>query len=93
MDYIENEVKNNPYRLKSWLQYLSFLDGSNEYERYKVYERALHHLPRSYKLWYAYLDEREKNLRSFSINDKGYDCLIDSFERALTHLHKMPKLW
>jgi pre-mRNA-splicing factor SYF1 len=93
MDNFERDVANNPYRLKSWTNYLAFLDSSDSYQRYKVYERALKYLPRSFKLWFAYLDERNRNLRGFSVNDKGYDILINTYKRALVHLHKMPKIW
>lgn len=93
MDQLENEVKQNPYRLKSWLSYLSFLEASSPYQRFKIYERALLVLPRSYKLWYSYLQERERSLRGSPVNDKGYTILISTYERALVHLYKMPKIW
>jgi len=47
-------------------------------------------LPRSYKLWRAYLQERQTALKYKAVTDKGYTILINTYERALVHLHKMP---
>jgi len=93
MDHLENELTNNPYRLKSWTNYLTFLESSNPYQRFKVYERALKYLPRSYKLWHGYLGERTKLLRNYPLTDKAYDNLISTYERALVHMNKMPVIW
>jgi pre-mRNA-splicing factor SYF1 len=93
MELIENDLKLNPYRLKTWLMYLSYLDHADPFSKFKVYERALKALPRSYKLWYAYLNERERHLRPYPITDKGYETLIKTFERSLIQMHKMPKIW
>lgn len=54
----EEEISRNPYYLKIWLAYLQFKNSASPSNRYMVYERALKYLPRSYKLWYAYLTER-----------------------------------
>jgi pre-mRNA-splicing factor SYF1 len=93
MEQLESDVINNPYRLKSWITYVSYLDNFDPYQKFKVYERALKYLPRSYKLWFSYLNERERDLRGYTINDKGYDILIETYERSLVNMHKMPKIW
>lgn len=56
--------------------------------------RALKFLPRSYKLWYAYLSERKKAvLGKVEITHKKYQILVNTYERALVHLSKMPRIW
>jgi pre-mRNA-splicing factor SYF1 len=94
LKFYEDEVARNPYSLKSWLNILMFLDGSiNRNYRFEVYERALIFLPRSYKLWKAYLKERNANLHGKPLNHKSYIFLVDAYERAIVHLHKMPLIW
>lgn len=58
-----------------------------------IYERALKCLPRSYKLWQAYLRERSSNLADKCITSKRFEILINTFERALIHMNKMPRIW
>jgi pre-mRNA-splicing factor SYF1 len=91
--YYEDEVARNPYHLKAWTSYLTWKKEALPAMRFFIYERALKYLPRSYKLWFAYLMERKKGLRGKSVADKGYDILINTFERALVHMNKMPKIW
>ena len=62
----ELELQKNPYYLKLWLNYLAYNQENDEIFRYKLYERALVYLPRSYKLWHAYLLERTS-----AVNDKS----------------------
>ena len=62
----ELELLKNPYHLKLWLNYLAYNQENDEIFRYKLYERALVHLPRSYKLWHTYLLERTS-----AVNDKS----------------------
>jgi pre-mRNA-splicing factor SYF1 len=57
----EEDVLRNPYSVKSWLHYIDFYGGDvrqSASQRFKLYERALALLPRSYKLWFRYLAER-----------------------------------
>jgi pre-mRNA-splicing factor SYF1 len=73
--------------------------------RNMIYERALSFLPGlspqlfvsqflgSYKLWRAYLMERKAQLANLRIDDRAYDSLINTFDRALAHMHKYPRIW
>ena len=67
--------------------------SSRTRERFVVYERAVRYLPRSYKLWHAYLEERTEGVRHKAVTSKAHKILINTFERALVHLHKMPRIW
>jgi pre-mRNA-splicing factor SYF1 len=62
-------------------------------DRYVVYERSLKFLPRSYKLWHAYLEERSAKLASQCITDKRFEILEHTYERALVNMYKMPRIW
>ena len=62
--------------LDSWTKYLLFRKSAKGRVRYVIYERALKCLPRSYKLWRAYLQERTAALKDKAITDKG--CAADN---------------
>jgi pre-mRNA-splicing factor SYF1 len=89
----EEGIQRNPYDIKIWLAYLLAKNGAPAISRYVIYERALKFLPRSYKLWHAYLQERTAALNNQSINDKRYGILINTYERALVNMHRMPRIW
>eukprot|EP00605_Chrysophyceae_sp_TOSAG23-4_P002366 GSChrysophyteH1.ASY1.ANO1.2614.1 assembled CDS len=89
----EQLVDRNPYSVKTWFGYLQHKLGASPTSRYILYERALLNLPRSYKLWHAYIQERTLHLATKSIGDKRYEVLIDVFERCLGQMHKMPRIW
>jgi len=89
----EEDVANNPYTLKSWWRYLHFKKGSGPQVRNMIYERALKSIPGSYKLWYHYLTERKAQLANLRIDDPGFESLNNTFDRAMSHMHKYPKIW
>ncbi len=89
----EEEISRNPFYLKNWIKYLIFKKDAPVTKRYIIFERAVQNLPRSYKLWYAYLCERKSAIKFKDVTDKNYGILINTYERALVHLHKMPKIW
>lgn len=89
----EEELSRNPYNIRTWLNYIDHKKGSKAAERRRVYDRALLHLPRSYKIWHMYLQERTHKLRHRCITDAKYDDLVRLYERALVHMHKMPVIW
>ena len=91
--YHEEEIARNPYHLKSWLNYLTHKKDSSPSNRYVIYERALKFLPRSYKLWFAYIEERKGSLTNKPITDKRYASLVNTMERSLVHMNKMPRIW
>lgn len=54
----EEELARNPFSLRDWWSYISSHVGSEARPaRLVLYERALVHLPGSYKLWHALLRE------------------------------------
>lgn len=89
----EEEISRNPYYLKIWLSYLQFKSSAPPANRFMVYERALKYLPRSYKLWHAYLNERMQQVESRSVKSSKVAILINTFERSLAYMHKMPRIW
>lgn len=89
----EDEISRNPYHLKAWLKYLDYQRNAPLTDRYVIYERALKFLPRSYKLWFAYLSLRKSRLEYASISDQRFTILANTFERCLVHMHKMPVIW
>lgn len=89
----EEDVANNKYVLKSWLRYLHMKRKANPKVRNMIYERALSFLPGSYKLWRAYLMERKAQLANLRIDDRAFDSLINTFNRALAHMNKYPRIW
>jgi pre-mRNA-splicing factor SYF1 len=89
----EEEIARNPYHLRSWINYLLYKKSAKPIYRYVLFERALKFLPRSFKLWKWYLKERRDNLDKRNITDKRYGILVNTFERALVQMHKMPTIW
>ena len=91
----EEEIARNPYSLKAWLHYLQAKSATSTpaIARYVIYERALKYLPRSYKLWRAYLRDREQRIEKRCVTDKGFTVLLAAYERALIHMNKMPRIW
>lgn len=89
----EDEIKRNPYNVRMWWAYAHSKTDQLPVLRFAVYERGLSFLPRSFKLWHAYLQDREKHLDGTIITSKKFDLLIETFERALVHMNKMPRIW
>ena len=50
-------------------------------------------LPGSYKLWFAYLNDRRSQLEGKPITNRAWTALNTVFERALVSQHKYPKIW
>ena len=93
----EEEVARNPYSLQGWLSYIAAKAATAQtrgpLERFVLYERSLRFLPRSYKLWHAYLLERVERLEHKCITHPAFAVTVDTFERSLIHMHKMPRIW
>eukprot|EP00903_Cladosiphon_okamuranus_P006058 g5973.t1 len=89
----EEEISRNPFRLKSWWRYLLAKEGAKPKTRNIIHERALKFLPNSYKLWHQYLGERRAAVEGKCITDPACQIVVNAHERALVHLHKMPRLW
>ncbi|KAF2395661.1 pre-mRNA-splicing factor syf1 [Trichodelitschia bisporula] len=92
----ETEVARNPGSVKPWVDYANYKRRyGSVLEQAFVLERAVTSLPRSYKLWKAYLELRRahlkgKNPAKFAAH---YIKVNSLFERALVLLNKMPVIW
>uniref|UniRef100_A0A6B2KY33 Suppressor of forked domain-containing protein n=1 Tax=Arcella intermedia TaxID=1963864 RepID=A0A6B2KY33_9EUKA len=84
---------NNRFSLKSWCRYLQHKKGADPTMRFMIYERALKEIPGSYKLWFNYLLERKSQIQNYKMDHPIYQKLINIFERALTFMHKYPRIW
>ncbi|TNV83299.1 hypothetical protein FGO68_gene1183 [Halteria grandinella] len=83
----------NPYHLRSWWNSIQAIPPDSGYEdRAKLYQRALTYMPGSYKLWYHFLRETRKHVKS-SNNEELTEIVAKLFERALVYMNKMPKIW
>ncbi len=89
----EDELIRNPFSVRTWWAYAHSKTDQLPVLRFAVYERALSYLPRSFKLWHAYLLDRTEHLKQTPIISKKYDLLVETFERALVHMNKMPRIW
>ena len=67
-----------------------------------LYQRALTYLPGSYKLWFNFLRESKKyvktNIHEFVKEDSTEEAsftevVAEIFERSLVYMKKMPKIW
>jgi pre-mRNA-splicing factor SYF1 len=89
------EILQNQFNLISWWNHIHSFSDNDYVTRFEHYEKALTLLPRSYKLWFAYLLERITHLSVLVIpyHDKKYDLLFHAFERSLIYLSQMPRLW
>jgi pre-mRNA-splicing factor SYF1 len=89
----EEAIVKNPYSLKLWWRYIEVKKSATSKVRNVLHERACKLLPRSYKLWKHYLDERKLQVLDKCITDPQWEMLNNTYERALVHLHKMPRIW
>jgi hypothetical protein len=85
------EILQNQFNLISWWNHIHSFSDNDYVTRFEHYEKALTLLPRSYKLWFAYLLERITHLSVLVIpyHDKKYDLLFHAFERSLIYLSQM----
>jgi hypothetical protein len=86
-------VLRNGFSLKYWLRYADAKRKDPVAERNVVFERALKHLPGSYKLWHRYLKDRREQLKGHSPLGAAANQTVVVFERALVYMHKMPRIW
>ncbi|DAZ95273.1 TPA: hypothetical protein N0F65_007763 [Lagenidium giganteum] len=89
----DDEVARNPYSIHAWLNYLRAAQDAPLRVRAAIYERAVHALPRSYKLWQRYLTEARAHARGKRIDAPEQTQLVALYERALVQLNKMPRVW
>ncbi|XP_060096701.1 pre-mRNA-splicing factor SYF1 [Heteronotia binoei] len=89
----EEEILRNPFSVKCWIRYIEFKQNSSKHVLNLIYERALKELPGSYKLWYNYLKQRRKQVKSRCVTDPSFEEVNNCHERALVFMHKMPRIW
>nr|DBA30121.1 TPA: hypothetical protein GDO54_006141 [Pyxicephalus adspersus] len=89
----EEEILRNPYSVKCWMRYIEFKQSAPAHTLNLIYERALKELPGSYKLWYAYLKQRRKQVKRRCLTDPAFEEVNNCHERALVFMHKMPRIW
>lgn len=93
-EIFEVELKQDPHRPKIWLAYIEKIPLSNRKPRWLMYERSLKVLPRSYKIWRRYLNERREQIGKLEYIPRDiYEEMNEVYERALVYLHKMPRVW
>lgn len=89
----EEQLLRDPFSVRGWLRYLRARQGAPRARLNLLHERALRELPGSYKLWYAYLKLRRRQVRFKCVTDPAYEEANNCHERALVFMHKMPRIW
>ena len=89
----ERDIKKDPYATKYWWRYLQYKSAAPAKERNELHERALVHIPGSYKLWFSYLTERADQVSDRPLDSPMWVSVINTFERAFIFMSKMPRIW
>jgi pre-mRNA-splicing factor SYF1 len=89
----EEDILRNAYSLKYWWRYMDAKKRAPAKKRNMIAERALKYLPGSYKIWRAYLQDRQRQIRGRCPGDPRIERLTRAYERALVFMHKMPRIW
>lgn len=97
MSQHELDIAASPDDVRPWVRYVKSIkdDKSTARQKCVLFERAVAALPRSYKLWKAYLDLRTSlctGLNPIQHSDE-YDRVNALYEKSLVLLHKMPVIW
>uniref|UniRef100_A0A7S2S6V0 Pre-mRNA-splicing factor SYF1 n=1 Tax=Mucochytrium quahogii TaxID=96639 RepID=A0A7S2S6V0_9STRA len=90
---VEEAIVRDPYNVNAWVDYLHAKKDCGFELRKAVFERALYHVPGSYKLWFKYLVERVQNANGRGLEESEYAETNRTFERSLVYMHKMPRIW
>ena len=89
VDY-EEQLWVDATSLRIWLAYL---DTVTREDRFRLYDRAVTHLPRSYKLWKRYIDDLMVVQTALTELDPAASIRVHHVcERALAQLPQMPRL-
>jgi pre-mRNA-splicing factor SYF1 len=89
----EADIQQDPYDVSTWVSYALANAKSPAVVRNAIFERAVRHLPGSYKLWHMYLRDRLRQVEVLSIVDPQCDAASRVCENALATMHKMPRIW
>jgi len=79
--------------LKAWWITLQADKTAPYSERSLLFEKALKSLSGCYKIWFNYLKESMEDAEKSSVLSRRYQNVGYLFERALSFLHKMPRIW
>lgn len=79
--------------LKYWLVKLDAISAFNFPQRQQIYKEAMLHVPGSYKLWRAYLDEFTLHVSRRSVLHKSVAELGQAFDQCLQYMSKMPRIY
>jgi pre-mRNA-splicing factor SYF1 len=85
----------NVYNFRSWWNAILAVPLERFEKRCPLYNRALQHLPGSYKLWYNYLKEARAYAKQFCIVSQSdyFDAVNKLHEKALEQMLYMPKIY
>jgi pre-mRNA-splicing factor SYF1 len=89
-DRLAESVK---FNFKFWWAKLDAITEKSFNDRTVMYNRALRHLPGSYKLWYHFLREHIANCKDKCVISASYTRANQTFEKCLIYMHKMPRIW
>ncbi|CAF0771179.1 unnamed protein product [Didymodactylos carnosus] len=79
--------------MESQIQHLNALKHEPNETINACYESALKEFPRSYKLWFSYLQLRQDHVRTKSVMHSEFENVNKAYERALVYMYKMPRIW
>jgi pre-mRNA-splicing factor SYF1 len=87
------DIKRLAFNCTAWWNSIHSISEADFIARSIQYEKAVTLLPRSYKLWHAYLKERRDALANVPFSSKKIDLFFQTYERALIYMNKMPRIW
>lgn len=91
----EQEILKSPDDITPWLRYFQHKRGRPLSDQVFIYERACQLFPRSYKIWKSYLDILTSHTHGLNSSQfaSEFRKVNYCFQRALTLLNKMPRIW
>ena len=86
---------NNTYSFRGWWNAILAIPIDRYEQRASVYQRALSHLPGSYKLWFNFLKESRLYVKQFDLIEQSdfYEVVNQLHEQALIYMKAMPRIW
>ena len=87
------ELNQAKYNFRNWWVMIEVKQEEPYVERVKIYEKALKHIPWSYKIWYFYLNDCITQVKDKCPESQSFKVINGIFERALIFMHKMPRIW
>ena len=81
------------FNLSLWTRKIDLIHEEAIVEKIYCLESALTFLPRSYKLWMKYINLLTKVASKAPLTSRLTESVFRIFERAISNLNKMPKIW